>query len=208
MRPLVLLVIVLLPISCGEKPATAQRREAAATQLAQLLTTNGLCKVRLLPPWMGETRETVRTGICTNKLPKITTKDDSHLRFDWFSHHPPVRVPLHECGPITISEDDIGAETAFHSYRAALPSDELITTAERLSRLRDLLGSAGAPGLDSFTAGDLTHGSSSWSLFTMKGEKTIETLRVFSLIKQRDGDSDWRIEGLRVTRGTASPWQE
>src|SRR4051812_40276277 len=114
MRPLLLLLmLVMMPIGCRERPLpTSHRRDGASTQLTQLLTTNGHCKVRLLPPWMGEARETIQTGIFTNELPKINSKDDSHLRFDWFSRGEPLRVPSFEVGPITITESAIGAEMA------------------------------------------------------------------------------------------------
>lgn len=106
------------------------------------------------------------------------------------------------------SESAVGAETAFPNNPVALPSDESIIAAESFAQLRELLGSAGAPGLDSFTADGVMHGNSSLSPFTLKDQKIIETLDVFSLLTQREGTPDGRVEGVRASRGTDKPWQE
>ena len=49
------------------------------------------------------------------------------------------------------------------------------------------------------------HGSRSWSFFTLKDERTVDTMTIFCLITQPKGDSAWGIEGVKVSRGTATP---
>jgi hypothetical protein len=152
---------------------------------------------------VGDANYTVRTGYFTNAEPPGVERLDRELRFDRFSHsHEPSHFHF---GPTTISRslgDD--KETAIHMFRTSLPTDAELTAATTVSALERFLGPTqgwtdawgGLRGINK-TAG--------WYLFTLKDDTTIETVSVFCMVTRRPGEVEWRVESMRVARGTAKP---
>lgn len=177
--------------------STASR---SSSQLAQLLSTNTPCRVRLDPAWLGTAVYTVRTGFFTNANPEAA-RLDLQLRFDWFRFSDKPWY-LHS-GSRTVSRSEGGGmESAVHTWRASLPSDTELMAASTVSALEKFLGpSQSIP--DEWGFLKETHSSAGWRFFTLKHPDEIETLSIFCAATQREGDSERRVDSLQVTRGRA-----
>ncbi len=188
----------------------------ASAQLSQLVSTNTQCRVRLQPPWTGETRETVITN-----FPGLTIPIGSHpyqrerlarrasaeleklqreLHFDWFTYSekphfiPSTRRISKSCG-------DKG-ETFFHSYRPSFPTDAQIAAVTNFSSLTSLLGATRGH-MSAWGFDGETHTAASWALFTLKDEQTVETLAVYCRLVQARGQAERQLESIKVRRGIA-----
>ena len=181
-------IVVCIAIFIGCVSTTIQN-----TPLPQLLKTNTPCRVRLQPAWVGDAKFTVRTGFFTNAAASQFESLERELHFDWFSYS---RKPSSfHFGPRTISKNEgDDSESAIHAFRASLPSDAELTAATTVSALEKFLGPSQGFS-DGWTA--------SWEFFTLKDDTTIETVSVFCMITNRRGDVEWRVDSIKVIRGTA-----
>ncbi len=195
---------------------------AATAQLAQLVSTNTPCRVRLQPPWTGEARQTVITNYPRLTIPFGTLgplrerpaherparrvsaeleKLQRELHFDWFTYSEKPHF-LPSTRRISKNYGDKG-ETFLHCYRASFPTDAQITAVTNFSSLTNLLGATrghmSAWGLDGET-----HTAASWALFALKDEQTIETLSVHCTLVQPRGQSERQLESIEVRRGIAT----
>ena len=190
---------------------------AATAQLAQLVSTNTLCRVRLQPPWTGEARQTVITNYPRLTLPFGTRgqlrerpalrvpaeleKLQRELHFDWFTYSDKPSHFYFGARRLSRSLGEKG-ETFGHSYRASFPTDAQITAATTLSSLTNLLGPTQGPG-DSWGLFGETYSIVFWSLFTLTDERTIETLSVSCTLVQPHAQSERQLDSIEVRRGVA-----
>lgn len=88
--------------------------------------------------------------------------------------------------------------------RLSLPTDKELTHAETVTELAGMFGpSQGAT--DGWGGEAEMYSTAGWSFFLLKDEMTIETVSIFCMIARRKGESDWRVTGMEVSRGTARP---
>jgi len=172
----------------------------SSSQLAQLLATNAPCHVRLDPSWLGTAVYTVRTGVFTNADPE-SARLDLDLRFDWFRFSD--KTSYFPLGPTVCRSDDDGSESAFHTWRASFPSDGDLMAASTVSSLEKLLGPSQSPSDKWGFVGEI-HSSAGWSFFSLANPDDIETLSIFCDATQRKGDTERRVDSLRITRGRAT----
>lgn len=164
------------------------------SQLAQLLTTNAPCRVRLDPAWVGKAVDTVRTGPYAKiPDPPELARIHSELRFDWFSFSDKPS-PWH-FGPKTISRSEGGdTESAIFTWRPSLPSDSDLIAAPTVSALEKFLGPS--QGFSDSGAG--------WAFFTLRKPDEVETVSISCSAPYRSGGQRL-IDSLQVTRGKARP---
>jgi hypothetical protein len=185
---------VMLLSGCTTPPARAP-------QLAELLNTNGPCRVRLQPAWKGEGNYTVRTGFFTNAEPPKLERLNRELRFDWFSYSE-TPSPFN-FGAKTVSKAGRGQNHSnIHTFRASLPTDAEIGAAETVSALEKFLGPAHGF-TDGWGSDAEMHSTAGWSFFALADTDTIETVSIFCMVTQRRGDVERRVDSVRVIRGRA-----
>jgi hypothetical protein len=177
---------------------------AQTNQIAQLLTTNQPGQYRLEPPWIGESKVTVATGVFANH-PTTPAPAPQNLRFDLFSFFDKPSVWHH--GPRVISQS-YGRTTNgwqhgnLHSHLLLFPTDAQFTEARTASSLTNLLGPS-----QGFTDGwgDSTarYFSAYWSFFRLKDDTSVETLDVSCSITSTNGQPEFYVDGIKIRRGTA-----
>lgn len=194
-----LLLLLIVCVGCLTAPP-------AAAPLARLLKTTTSCRVRLQPAWVGDANYTIRTGFFTNADSPEAQRLDRELRFDWYSYS--HKQSYFHFGPATISksEGDDG-ESAIHTFRTSLPTDAELASAKTVSALERLLGpSQGWTDGWGKREGEMSK-TAGWDFFTLKDETTIETVTVFCMVSRLQGEVEWRVESMKVIRGTAKPEQ-
>ena len=148
----------------------------------------------LQPPWVGETRPVVLTGLLsTDTNSPETERKERELRFDLLFLQDTRLGPF---GDIQISEciragslTNPWVHTMLHYYRPALPSNAAIQACSTEANLRKLLGDP--------PRGEVARFSATWRFFTCPDTNTIETLSVFSVAPHQNEP----VDGLEIRRG-------
>lgn len=179
-----------------------QSSMASTNQLAQLVKTNSACHIQLSPVWVGSAKDTLCTGTQTNASQIHAKLLSEGLRFDWFTYSTNGIFAIF--GPKAISRSYRVGETSVASYRESLPFDAQISAATKESELVKLLGPSFS--VDAWGMGDgELHSQASWYVFTLRNDNELETLDVACSIVKKDDEKEWKIKGVRVTRGKAKP---
>ena len=200
------IVVGLGALACGCATSDVKHSpQGPATPLAQLVQTEVPGRVRLHPAWTGNAQLTVGTGYYSHADSRQLDRRESELRFDWFTCSNKMANGF---GKRTISKDEGGdRQSNIYTYRTSLPTDAELTAATTVSALKGFFGLS-----QGFTDGwgdqREMHSTAGWTFFTLKDDATIETVSVFCMITHRDGDPEWRVDSMRVTRGSARPGEK
>ena len=194
----------------GANPASHATSQPAVSggstngQLAELLRTNRNCRVRLTPSWTGEAKVTVRTGsFLTADSPAGGRREDP-LRFDWFAFNDPAPVNGH-FGKVWISKDEGGSSgSAIHTFRSSLPTDDELLATRSVTELEKRLGLSQG-WRDAWGSEAAMYSTAGWSFFLLKDSTMVETVSIFCMTTRRKGEAEWRVDSMRITRGTARP---
>jgi hypothetical protein len=95
--------------------------------------------------------------------------------------------------------------SAIRTFRTSIPTDTELTAATTVSSLEKLLGPSQGWTDAWGSRKDEISKTAGWGFFTVKDDTTIEILSVFCMVTRRQGDVAWRVDSMKVTRGTAKP---
>jgi hypothetical protein len=189
--------VVCAACAIAQFPPKGSQTVYSLTNFPSAFLTNTVGMHFLQPPWVGETKPVVLSGLFTTdtNLPEIE-KMEKDLRFDLLflqdsrlSPFSLIQISQFRSGYITNGLQFTVVQSMLHAYRPALPSNAAIQACSTEADLRKLLGDP--------PKGEVARFSATWRFFTCPDTNTIETLSVFIVAQHQNG----QVDGLEIRRG-------
>ena len=205
-QTLALLLVTSSALLLSGCQTLSSSKQTPSASLAHLLQTKAHGSIPLQPPWIGEAKNTVRSGwFAHHPEPAKSEAWRQKLRFDAFrsSDDQPLFRLLH-VGPQCLSSPDGGTTGGQYTYRSSLPSEAQLLASKTVSKLSRSLGPSQNP-TDVWGTATEWHSTVGWCFFTMPDAQTIQTVDIFCFVERPIHASQWKIVSMSVWRGTAHP---